>query len=178
VSKSSKIRTKNAAADYPDEPQAARQTEGLRIRPALASDATDCVNLRGKTRENAVSVHRLAQLGITAQSWAADVAGDRLPGFVATDAAGALAGYCFGDRASGEVVVLALLPQYEGQGLGRELLARVVAALQSQGHQRLFLGCSSNPQHRSYGFYRHLGWRSTGRTDRLGDEELEWRFDG
>jgi hypothetical protein len=29
---------------------------------------------------------------------------------------------------------------------------------------------------RSYGFYRHLGWRSTGSFDDRGDEILEYRL--
>ena len=69
--------------------------------------------------------------------------------------------------------MLALLPQAEGQGLGRELLHRVVADLRAAGFSRVFLGCSTDPQCRSYGFYRHLGWRSTGCLDHAGDEVLE-----
>lgn len=69
--------------------------------------------------------------------------------------------------------MLALLPEYEDQGLGRRLLNQVVETLRSHGHRRLFLGCSPDPSCRSYGFYRHLGWRSTGTHDRYGDEVLE-----
>jgi hypothetical protein len=42
------------------------------------------------------------------------------------------------------------------------------------GFQRLFLGCSSNPNVRSHGFYRHLGWTSTGTFDAANDEVLEY----
>lgn len=42
------------------------------------------------------------------------------------------------------------------------------------GFDRLFLGCSSDPQTRSYGFYRHLGWKSTGTIDQHQDEILEY----
>jgi hypothetical protein len=53
------------------------------------------------------------------------------------------------------------------------LLQLVIDDLRSQGHGRLFLGCASDPAVRSYGFYRHLGWVSTGTTDLHGDEVLE-----
>lgn len=95
---------------------------------------------------------------------------------VTCDHEGELVGYCFGDLASGEVVVLALLPAYEGKGIGRKLLDLVVTQLHAKGHQKLFLGCSGDPQSRSYGFYRHLGWRATGAIDQYGDEVLEYRF--
>ena len=88
---------------------------------------------------------------------------------------GELVGYCFGDRRSGEVVVLALLPAWEGQGLGARLLSLVVDGLRSEGFERLFLGCSADPASRSHGFYRHLGWRPTGERDGHGDEVLELR---
>jgi len=146
------------------------------FRRALPSDAPDCVVMRGKTRQNAISPERLAELGITPMSWAAQIESGQLPGHVCFDD-GALMGYCFGDIGTGEVVVLALLPVAEGQGLGKMLLDRVMQDLRAHGHQRLFLGCSSDPESRSHGFYRHLGWHSTGQVDAHGDEELEQFFD-
>jgi GNAT superfamily N-acetyltransferase len=68
---------------------------------------------------------------------------------------------------------LAILPDFENRGIGRELLDRTSRELASQGHTRLFLGCSTDAASRSYGFYRHLGWRSTGSFDQYGDEILE-----
>jgi hypothetical protein len=57
--------------------------------------------------------------------------------------------------------------------MGRALLDRTSKELANHGHTRLFLGCNSDPASRSYGFYRHLGWRSTGEFDQHGDEVLE-----
>ncbi len=142
------------------------------FRRAVPADAPACIHLRGLTRENAVPAERLAALGITAASWGEGIRSGALPGWVC-EGEGEMAGYCFGDVASGEVVVLALLPAFEGRGIGRELLARVVALLRDHGHRRLFLGCAADPAVRSHGFYRHLGWRSTGGVDAHGDEVLE-----
>lgn len=147
-------------------------TPGVQYRKAVADDAPECVTLRGRTRENPISAERLASHGITARSWADDIASGKLPGHVCIDAE-RLVGYGFGDALTGEVVVLALLPSHECRGIGRELLARVVRDLRLAGHQRLFLGCSCDLSTRSHGFYRHLGWRSTGTCDRYGDEVLE-----
>ncbi len=145
----------------------------VEYRPAQPADVADCIVIRGQTRENAVSVARLAALGITYESWRESVQSGALPGFVCCDGA-RIVGYCFGERATGEVVVLALLPGFEHRGIGRQLLNRVVAELIRAGHARLFLGCSADPASRSYGFYRHLGWRSTGQVDHHGDELLEY----
>lgn len=128
--------------------------------------------IRGKTRQNAVSAQRLALLGITVESWGDDIRTGRLPGHVCV-VDGAIVGYCFGDAATGEVVVLALLPPFEGRGIGKSLLSLVVAKLRVLGHTRLFLGCARDAKTRSHGFYRHLGWRSTGLVDGNDDEVLE-----
>jgi N-acetylglutamate synthase-like GNAT family acetyltransferase len=87
-----------------------------------------------------------------------------------------MASYCYGDAESGEMVVLALLPEYEGLGVGKALLREVMEVLRGLGHQRLFLVCTSDPAVRSYGFYLHLGWSSTNQTDKYGDEMLEYVF--
>lgn len=144
----------------------------LEYRSASPLDAPECVRIRGLTRGNAVSTQRLAALGITAETWANDIRSGELPGFVCV-ASAEMAGYCYGSSTTGEVIVLALQPAYEGMGIGRELLNHVVSHLRSLGHDRLFLGCSSDPAVRSYGFYRHLGWKSTGAIDHHGDEVLE-----
>lgn len=144
-------------------------------RAAFAADAADCVAIRGQTRQNAVPAARLSALGITADSWAADIQTGKLPGHVCVVDA-RLVGYCFGDAGTGEVVVLALLPPFEGCGIGKHLLSLVVHDLQAHGHTRLFLGCAKDDSKRSHGFYRHLGWRATGLVDGNDDEVLELVF--
>lgn len=146
----------------------------LTFLPADPQDAAAFITLRGQTRQNAVTAERLAEFGITAASWAELMRSGNLPGY-ACHCGGQLAGYCFGDLATGEIIVLALLPEVEGLGAGKTLLSLVMQDLHAHGHQRLFLGCSSDPASRSYGFYRHLGWTSTGETDAHGDEVLEFR---
>ena len=143
----------------------------MMFRTAQPNDIATCIVIRGQTRENAVSEARLNELGITQESWAKSVQDGELLGVIA-EVDGKMVGYCFGDAGSGEIVVLALLPPFEGRGVGKALLARAIDILRERGHQRLFLGCSSDPQVRSYGFYRHLGWISTGQTDKYGDEML------
>lgn len=144
-------------------------------RKAVPEDTPGCIDLRGKTRENAFSVEELQALGITLDSWRAGIADGSLLGYVGL-VDGELAGYCFGDRDTGEIAVLALLPAHEGQGIGKALLDLMVEEFQGLGFKRLFLGCSPDPHVRSHGFYRHLGWKPTGEFDAAGDEVLEYLF--
>lgn len=148
----------------------------LVYRPARPEDTAACIDLRGRTRENAFSVDDLRAVGVTLDNWSAGIRDGSLPGVVAL-ADGELAGYCFGDRDSGEIAVLALMPAYEGQGIGRALLEQVMATLRARGFTRLFLSCSADPHVRSYGFYRRLGWVATGETDEAGDDVLAYRYE-
>jgi GNAT superfamily N-acetyltransferase len=128
--------------------------------------------MRGLTRQNPASEEFLAERGITASSWGANIESGASPGHVCV-VDDAIVGYCFGSRESGEIEVVAVLPDFEEMGVGREVLSRTVQTLAGLGHRRLYLGCSPDPKSRSYGFYRHLGWRSTGTFDDYGDEILE-----
>ena len=144
----------------------------LTYRSAKPEDTAECVAARGKTRENAFSEEQLRSIGITAESWGENIRSGALPGHVCVSE-GNIVGYCFGSRDTGEIEVLVVLPDFENHGVGRELLKRTTGSLAELGHRRLFLGCSPIPTSRSYGFYRHLGWRSTGTFDQRGDEILE-----
>ncbi len=150
-----------------------RLAHAVVYRNALPEDIAACIELRGKTRENAISAERLRSRGITLESWMQDVAEGALPGHVSLRD-GKIVGYCFGFKDTGEIAVLALLPEFENMGIGRSLLNRMVEDMAGFGFDRLFLGCSANPKTRSYGFYRHLGWRSTGIFDAHNDEVLEY----
>ncbi|WP_176046955.1 GNAT family N-acetyltransferase [Burkholderia sp. BCC1644] len=140
-------------------------------RKAVPGDAAACIALRGKTRENAFTEAQLRDLGITVGSWDDGIRDGLFSGHVCC-ANGRMVGYCFGDTASGEIVVLAMLPEYEGAGIGKRLLRHVIDDFAANGFTSLFLGCSTDPASRSYGFYRHLGWIPTGKLDEAGDEIL------
>lgn len=144
----------------------------IEYRTATPLDSEECIRIRGITRQNAISSESLAGMGITVETLGKAIEAGELFGFVCMSGS-QIAGYCFGAAATGEVTVLALRPEFEGMSIGRELLGRVAANLGQLGHSRLFLACSADSSVRSHGFYRHLGWQSTGVVDHHGDEILE-----
>ena len=143
----------------------------LTFRPVCEADIEELLDVRAVTRENALSRDQLARMGITAAVIAESLAAGTTRGWVCSCDA-RIVGFCIGASARGEVLVLALLPDYERQGIGKALLSRVVDWLVSFDPPRVWLGASPNPETRAYGFYRALGWRPTGEPDTHGDEIL------
>ncbi len=149
-----------------------RQPTNSEFRLAVPEDVAECLVVRARTRQNPASEELLRSIGITSESWAENIRSGALPGHVCI-VDGRIVGFCFGVRETGEIQVVAILPDFENRGIGRELLNRTSKTLAELGHTRLFLGCSPDPESRSDGFYRHLGWRSTETFDQYGDEILE-----
>jgi ribosomal protein S18 acetylase RimI-like enzyme len=143
----------------------------LIFRETQPRDVDACFSVRERTRQNPIPREWLASVGITPESSAADLESGRVKGRVC-EHDGQVVGFCSGDTRTGEVLVLAVLPEYEGKGVGRRLLAEVVGALRAQGHRRLWLAASPDPAIRAHGFYRSQGWMPTGERDGNGDEIL------
>ncbi len=145
----------------------------LIFRETLRSDIEGLFSVRARTRENPNSKEQLASLGITAESIVKQMASGRLKGWVCLDSS-TLVGFCSGDAETGEVLVLAVLPDYEGRGIGTHLLSRVVEWLRSVGSHTIWLAASPDSRIRAHGFYRSLGWRPNGEIDENDDEILEF----
>ena len=143
----------------------------MRFRRAIAADLPGCMSVRGRTRDNPLSPEQLSTLGVTQDTWAPLIDGEQLQGFVA-ETATELVGFCFGDQSSAEVLVLAVLPDYEGRGIGRRLLRNTMEGLFVMGHSRVWLAASPDPAIRAHGFYRKLGWVWDGATNEIGDQIL------
>lgn len=131
--------------------------------------------VRVSTAENALTMEQLERdYGVSPQSVAEGMKAD-LKGWVCEES-GAVVGFAIGDRSSGEVHVVAVLPEHEARGIGKHLLSHVQAWLFSEGHQFIWLLANPDPKTRAHAFYRHLGWRPTG-TLKGSDEVLTLRSD-
>ena len=143
----------------------------LIFRETLPSDVEVLFSVRGRTRENPLSSEQLEQFGITTEVIAGHIAGGRIKGWVCWHESDVV-GFCNGDAETGEVLVLAVLPEYESRGIGTTLLAHVVEWLRSVGFNTPWLAASPNAATRAHGFYRSLGWQSSGKIGKNGDEIL------
>lgn len=141
----------------------------ITYRKATSLDLPRCFEIRGATRDNAFSEAQLHAIGVTPEGWVPFVDSGAYVGMVAAKGT-ELVGFCFGDTKTSEILVLAVLAGHEGEGIGKQLLQSVSDTLFDAGHSELWLAASATPVVRSYGFYRHVGWRPTATLDENGDE--------
>jgi len=145
--------------------------ETLAYRATELRDIPSLYHVRAATRQNAVTREQLIEWGITPESIAFGFESKEFQGLVC-ESAGRIVGFCTGNSKTGEIIVLAVLPDYENRRIGITLLKGVVEALRKWNPPSLWLACSPNPESRSHGFYRANGWRETGQKTGIGDEIL------
>ncbi|MEO6095405.1 MAG: GNAT family N-acetyltransferase [Fibrobacteria bacterium] len=144
------------------------------FRPTRHGDLAATYAVRASTRDNPIPETRLLEQGITPETvWSGYMRGDYI-GWV-SEVGGEVIGFCTGDAATGEVLVLALLPEHERKGIGARLLALVIKGMRAKGSPRLWLAASSDPRVRAHGFYRAKGWVPTGEILENGDEILAFK---
>ncbi len=142
------------------------------IRPTRDTEIERLFEVRAATRDNAISIARLAELGITPETQRQALQAGAMHSWVGLHEEQVVA-FCNVDDQSGEVLVLAVQAGFEGRGLGRALLATAVRHLREVAAcSRIWLMAGTDTGLRSHGFYRAQGWLPSGRQDEQGDEEL------
>jgi GNAT superfamily N-acetyltransferase len=144
--------------------------QAIAIRPATADDISGISHVRFSVRENQSTPEALAALGITPESVAASLS-DECRGWVAEDDARIVA-FSIADREKSTIFALFVLPEYQGRGLGTELLARAVNWLWDHEADVIWLTTGSGT--RAARFYERAGWTRTG-ADAGGELRFEVR---
>lgn len=126
------------------------------LREIAVADIPDLFHVRTRTRENVLTDEELAGLGITPAS-VADRLAATFRGWLCSDD-GRVVAFCMADRATGELWVVAVLPAYEGRGIGGRLMDHAEGWLWASGCARAWLTTDVDTTLRAYGFYRSRGW--------------------
>jgi len=129
----------------------------MHLREITDSDIPALFAVRVATRENALTREQLAMMGISEESVAGMLNTTHRGWLCECDSR--VVGFAMGNRATGEMWVIAVLPAYEGRGIGGQLLTRVEDWLRSAGWSEIWLTTDVDPALRAYGFYRRRGWR-------------------
>ena len=139
----------------------------MKFREILLADAPALFDVRTRTRENTYTLGQLQALGITDESVSQKLA-TTFKGWLCTDGTQTV-GFCMADRSTGELWVIAMLPEYEGRGIGRSLMRLAEEWLWVSGCSRAWLTTDMDTTLRAYGFYRHREW-----TDWKVENGLRW----
>jgi ribosomal protein S18 acetylase RimI-like enzyme len=132
----------------------------MKFRVIIAADVPELFKVRVATRENALSLAQLADLGITEDSvrlmlqkthrgWLCEIEGR-------------IAGFAIGNGDTGEMWVIAVLPEFEGMGIGSKLLGLVEEWLFYFGWDEIWLTTDMDTTLRAFGFYLKHGWTDSG----------------
>src|ERR1700722_11454036 len=127
------------------------------IRQATAADIAGISHVRFSVRENLSTPEQLRARDITPAGVAASLEAE-CRGWVAEDS-GRIVAFSIADRSSSCLFALFVLPEYEGRGVGRRLLACAVRWLWDQHTDVLSL--TTGPATRAARFFERAGWRHT-----------------
>jgi GNAT superfamily N-acetyltransferase len=118
------------------------------IRRIEASDVPQLFRVRAATDENRLTLDQLAALGINENSVREKLL-SRHQGWLCEEQ-GSVVGFAMGDRSSGEIWVIAMLPTYIRRGIGGALLEKVETWLFSEGYSSLWLTTDVDTRLRAY----------------------------
>jgi GNAT superfamily N-acetyltransferase len=139
----------------------------MKFREITAADVPALFHVPPKTRENAMTLEELQRHGINPQSVTESLT-NSTKSWLCEDA-GQVVAFSMADRATGEFLVIAVLPEYEEKGIGGRLMALTKEWLAASGCMRSWLTTDLNTSLRAYGFYRRQGW-----TDWKIERGLRW----
>ncbi|EDW4455564.1 GNAT family N-acetyltransferase [Salmonella enterica subsp. enterica] len=126
---------------------------GIYIRQALITDVDSIFEIRTSVTENHLSREEMRQMGITERS-VADMIQKSTCAWVAMDGVKAV-GFTMVLHDKGCLFAAFVFPEYEGKGIGRELLMRAEEEL-FKHHEVIWLETDINS--RAARIYKHLGW--------------------
>jgi len=127
----------------------------MNLREASLSDIPQMSQVRLAVKENALSNPAL----VTEQDYI-DYLSKRGKGWVC-ELDNQIVGFAIGDLEKKNVWALFVLPAYEGQGIGRELLILLLDWYYTQTTETIWL--STAPNTRAAEFYRSFGFKETGK---------------
>lgn len=124
-----------------------------RTRWATVEDVDRIFDIRTSVNENHLSRAQLAQMGITDQTIGQAIAAEDCTWIAEVD--GIAVGFAMADAEAGSVFAAFIKPEWEGMGLGRQLMEHAERFLFAR-HDTLWL--ETDGSSRAHGFYQRLGW--------------------
>ena len=129
----------------------------MQFREIEDEDIPAIFEVRIATWHNDRAVEQMTKWGITHESVAAMLECGSHRGWLC-EIDKRIVGFSMANRETGEMWVVAVLKEYEGEGIGRELMSLVENWLWSEGWAEIWLTTDPDETVRAVGFYRNIGW--------------------
>ncbi len=135
----------------------------MTFREIQIEDVPALFGVRTSTTENAFSLEELQTAGITERSVSIMLQSTHKGWLCEVNQQ--VVGFSIGNIATGELWVIAVLPEFEGRGIGSKILSLTEQLLWSSGLEELWLVTSVDRSLRAYSFYHSHGWEDGEVTD-------------
>ena len=129
----------------------------MRFREIEIADIPEIFRVRIATWHNDRAVEQMTEWGITHESVRKMFESGSHRGWLC-DIEGNAVGFCMGNKTNGEMWVVAVLKEFEGLGIGRQLMKYAEDWLWSEGWEEIWLTTDPDENVRAVGFYRKIGW--------------------
>ena len=129
----------------------------MKYRQIELNDISQLFAVRTSTDENKLSCQQLFESGITEKSVKEKLCGSYKGWLCEVDSK--MIGFAIGDKSTGELWVIAVLPEYINRGIGTKLLSLVENWLWVSGRTKLWLETDIDPKLRACSFYKKNGWQ-------------------
>jgi len=128
----------------------------MTFREITTKDIPALFDVRTSVRENTYTREGLYRDGITEET-VAEMIGTTHGGWLC-EADSKVVGFAMANGTTGELGVIAVLPEYEVQGIGSKLLLLAEAWLWAMGWEEIWLWTSLDTRLKAYSFYHNRGW--------------------
>jgi ribosomal protein S18 acetylase RimI-like enzyme len=126
------------------------------IREITEDDIDEIIILRSKTDQNNYTLDQLHEMGITKEALAIKIQTD-YKGWLC-ELNKRIIGFAMGQKTTGEMWVIAVLPNNINKGIGSILLSKVEEWLFQNGNKSIWLTTDIDTSLRAYSFYKKNGW--------------------
>lgn len=131
----------------------------MNIRLITKADIETLFFIRHSVKENIMSNAELSKLGYTPEKVSRNLLIRYMGWIINIDDRDV--GFCMLDKLNAKITGLFVLPEYEGKGLGKILLAKAENFFKNLGFIKAYLDTSDDENTRAYKLYCKYNWRES-----------------
>ena len=130
----------------------------MHFRKMNSGDVPVAFEITLSGREKSFTREALAAVGITEEFTVDVLDGTRSHEGWVCESDGKVVGFAMGNKLTGELWIIAVLPEYEGKGIGSKLHTLAEDWFKAMGRKEIWLAVLQDIQKTAYAFFKKRGW--------------------